>query len=81
MSRQGWTYPASLADLIGVLHAEAYLKVHSKKDSSAIHLPRPWDGAKAEKVTEEDVKIAVERLTRRSAFRDVEADSLTDDAS
>lgn len=72
-ARDGWAYPQSLADIVVTSHAEAYLNAHrdEKKQPTPILLPRPWDTeAEVEKVTQEELDTALERLTRHSAFRD-----------
>lgn len=69
----GFNRPASTAEVIAMIHAEAYVNAHLGEDATPIVLPRPWDPApSAEDVTPEERADLAAQLKRRSAFREIE---------
>lgn len=67
-SVSGWNWPASIADLVAIRHAEWYINVHRKADVPPIELPRPWPSP--DDVTPEELEALEQKLQERSAFRD-----------
>lgn len=67
-SESGWSWVSSLGDIVATLHAESYINVHRE---DTFRLPKPWDNdAPAVVVTDVERAELVEKLERRSAFRD-----------
>jgi hypothetical protein len=40
-----WAFPATIADLVTIEHAEWYMNAHRTEKSGPIRLPRPWPAA------------------------------------
>lgn len=68
-----YDWPASYADIAGILHAEWYMNVHrdTKASKEPIKLPRPWsDKDPNADVTAEERAELEQKLLARSALRD-----------
>lgn len=67
-SKNGWEFPATIADLIATRHAEWYMNVHRDRKiaPNPIVLPVPWSDVEA--VSPEEFARYEQELARRSAF-------------
>lgn len=72
-SSAGWSWPATIADIATILHAESFINVHRdrKVTREPIRLPRPWSEkpAAAEVTAEERAQLRA-RLVASSPFAD-----------
>lgn len=63
-----WAYPLTYGELIAIQHFETWRNIRFE---DPIRVPRPWErSANVPTFTPDETALAVERLSRRSAFRD-----------